>query len=615
MGTYISNNNFANLRIRQGTRPNILIENYIQPNNNVIWDFGENNNNPLKYTNWYISYSFRKENVPNSPYTPAQKLPKDEDGEAGLGRVRVIKDTYDGAAISSRQYLISDMGYALDLILYPKNAINSSMFRIYYPCLSWPIPPYNNLPWVSPTSTTTVVSYNQGLYTMYYVDPNYTIGQIPLTLSGVAQESYYKEIWAPQTHNNLFLNTKVYNKTDNKNKWETLVVLNNQAIITWKNVYYNGTGTNPDSVYTRMNHQPGWNGVVNYAGSYKINNVLVNALTQPGFFATGLDGPYPDFEVASPGAVSLKIYLFAHDQNGVTIYNSSNPIIATASNITNSEKAAAYKDFSFTVYQQAVAVTRKDSSTGQILTNGINFNNSSIFGQIIAGQTITIDKTSNRGDDLLSTWSFYKLTGTAWEIILPGTGAGINLGGSETLASDTIHVTFTDEGQYKVANSCMGSAGGQENSGWDIHEIYVGINQPLVPEITWPNIISNVIESPLDLDPLISNNPLTGKQPLTIRAEALVDVNSGSWVWVDPDEVLPPTTRILTAAEWRDEIEARCFTYCYVKLNGVLVDTRTGWGPHDIELTEGDYSVQFVSKYKSSILQNQSVLIDNNIIS
>ncbi|MDD3988173.1 MAG: hypothetical protein PHC93_04385, partial [Candidatus Omnitrophica bacterium] len=270
--------------------------------------------------------------------------------------------------------------------------------------------------------------------------------------------------------------------------------------------------------------------------------------------------------------------------------------------IANPEQACAYKEFAFDVYQQAVSVTRRDSSTGQILTNGINLN--SVFNQVLTGQTITLDKTSNRGDDLHSYWSFYKLIAGNWTLILPG--SGFSLGGGQTTSSDTIDITWIDEGQYGIKNTCMGSAGGLSNLGYDIHEIYVGPDQPLVAEIEWCNIITNVIESPLDTDPVTSNNPLTSKQPFIIRAEAYADASTGSWIWVDPDGVDPPLTRVMSATDWRDEIDARCNISCNVYSNGQLITSRTGWGPHDIELMEGPYTVQFLAKYKSTILSNQS---------
>jgi hypothetical protein len=223
MAFTIDNSNFANLRIRQGTRPNIIVENYIQPGAEVIHDFGDTGGNPLKYQNWYISYSFRKDDVPGSPYTPPQKTPKDEDGLAGLGRVRVIFET---SGLLQDQHLISDMGFALDLVKYDKDNYNSpagtpSLLRRMnlYPCAGWPNPPYSieGTPWY-PQGSTPVIDYLQGDWTLYWTNPNYILGRIPLNLPTVSQEEYYKEIWAPATHNNNFTTYAVPSKTYNKNK-------------------------------------------------------------------------------------------------------------------------------------------------------------------------------------------------------------------------------------------------------------------------------------------------------------------------------------------------------------------------------------------------------------
>jgi len=616
MAFTIDNSNFANLRIRQGTRPNIGVENYIQAGGEVIHDFGPGGSNPLKYQNWYISYSFRKDDVPGSLYTPSQKLPMDEDGLAGLGRVRVV---FESTNPLQKQHLISDMGFALDLVRFfpdgynvPAGTSPLSWYYSVYPCAGWPNPPYNLPPWV-PSGSHPVDDSYQGDWTMYNTHPAYTLGQIPLNISGTPQEKYYKEIWAPATHNNSFLTYPVPSKTYNKNKWETLVVLNDTALITWEHVYYDGSGTGitakPASVYTRMNHRPGWTGVINNMSSFTVNGGTFPISSYGGLFGTGLDGPYPDMQIDSPGAVDLKIYLFAHDSAGNTIASTTNPIYANASNIdpAHVEKAIAYKDFSFNTYQQAVSVTRKASGTGQILTNGISFNDPNAFGTVTTAQPIVLDKSTNRGDDLTSTWQFWKLNtiSGSWEWITPG--SGFHLGGGETVTSDTINLTFDDEGQYRIANYCIGSAGTLYNASSDAHEINIGLNTPMTPEIEWPDIISNVIESPLDLDPIISNNPLTGKQPFIIRTQAYVNINTGSFIWTDPDGIDPDVVRVMSEQDWIDEIEAKCYMYCYVYSNGQLAASRSGWGPHDIELTEGSYTVQFVAKYKSTIIQNQVI--------
>jgi hypothetical protein len=483
--------------------------------------------------------------------------------------------------------------------IYPNYTTDSH----FYPCQALVYPYTNGSLYPSATLPPYVV---QDVNDEYYPNVASKVGQIPYNLPGVTQEYYYKEIWAAPTHdaNFEYVGGTINSKTYNKNKWETLVVLNGQAIKCWENVY----STNPESVYTRMNATPGWSGVVNNYADKKINGSYPSS-SQPGIFGSGIDGPYPDIEITTPGSVDLKIYLFNHHYSTGANCSIAN-IDIIASNITNKEKALSMKDFSFNVYQKAVTVTRKDSPTGQILTNGIDLNDASVFGSIVVGPTIyVLDKTSNRGKDITNTWELKKLdSGNGnWNNIMPNTGAGIDFNSGENLFSDTIHITFTDSGEYQIINKCSGSAGGEQNYDSDTHHVNVGDLIPLVPIIVWPNIITQVSESPFDTDLVENLNPLTSKEPFIIRTQAIVDIGTGSWIWHDPNPPYPPDyLRTMTIQDWINEIDNKCNLYCIIKKDNINVEVRTGWGPHDIELSAGTYTVQFIAVYKSQQIQIQS---------
>jgi len=643
MSWTIGTNNFQNIKIRKGNRNynsnlpytnnaaynqsvNNFIEDYIKDGEVYLHDFGSSNNNPFKIQNWYISKSAFKypSNNPSDPF-----IIVNNDFLDGIVRLNYQKDS--NTIVS----FLSDAGYSFQFVAFkygnsketwiacqnleggnnlsnPYNFLKFPHWRNEDPAYpsSFGSGQFPSVPFVALQYYGKVFKPCEDLP---YLAPDdnqlnpYRITQAPeKTIGQVQRWQYYNLYWKSPTHNHAFIGNLTASRLDNKNKWSTLVVHNNEALITWKNVYSNS----PDSVYTRLNYQPNDSEVSrvnkNLCQNFKINDSLVNKTATPGVFATGIDGPYPDIEITSPGAQNLKIYLFFHDLS--VNFNSLhfNGPLATASNITNAERALTFKNLDFNVYQKAVAVTRINSSSGQIIPQGLPIND--FVSPIVTGSAYIFDKTSNRGDDLLSNWEMYVLNLTTGNWDVAQLGIDYDLGGGETLASDTINVTFNIETMFILRNTCSGSAGSLYNVDESTHLISVGAAEPLYPEIEWPEIVSEVTSSPLDTDPIDSLNPLTSGQPFTIRTEGKINVSTGTWTWIDPNPGGTSIVRVMSEQDWKDEINLRCNIYCLVKKDNILSTYRQGWGPHDIELQAGTYTIQFIANYKN----NQVAVAANN---
>lgn len=242
--------------------------------------------------------------------------------------------------------------------------------------------------------------------------------------------------------------------------------------------------------------------------------------------------------------------------------------------------AAGDKTFSFNIYQASVAVVRRDSNVGPILQNGSSIGDM----DTITNNTIVLNKSDNRGDDVSSTWAILKQDGNGvYQTAINGTDYSI-IG---ILTDDEITITWLTSGSYRVRDSIVGlGANNDDQSSVDFsvgQSITNTITLPLVKAVVTPDVAYN--------NTVLNVNPLTGVTNFKFTVSSVLDTNNASWL--QTVDFNPSTTITMTDATWRTEILHRCNVICRVRKGNVIVESRTGFGPHQFILDVGNYTAGY----------------------
>lgn len=421
--------------------------------------------------------------------------------------------------------------------------------------------------------------YNSDLEKDYLWD--FQIGDFPLAFSLNLASGYVKETrdtGHPTYTTYTYINTENQDAAIDGNYWETLVVLNGNSQV---NIFNASVITGR---YTRVNRQL-------TAGSY-------------GAYDNSIEGPY-NVKVASAGAQILDIYLFLHEGHfgpsttgGVTVTSTPGE--------PSGVHAYAKKTFNFTVYQQAIAVTR-NTSTGAIIADGSTLT----LGGL--SSTLTLDKSSDRGNILGGTeWQILVQNPTSGAFTAAHSGSDYDLGGGETLLSDTINITWGNLGNYKVVNQCTGVTGNNTGANISTNTFNVQIQASVVVDtITFPNIISVITPIVAPTNITVTSNPVVGVELFQVTVDKTLDTSHASWtqqVGSFPSVNFAPSTQ-----DWLDEIATIAVVNCVVRKGTTLIQSKSGWGPHTFSLSAGTYNIgwEITKKTGTNILYTSSL---NNFV-
>jgi hypothetical protein len=260
--------------------------------------------------------------------------------------------------------------------------------------------------------------------------------------------------------------------------------------------------------------------------------------------------------------------------------------------------------FDYVILQKAVAITQtRDLTTNSV--NGTLGNNSST--NAIVGQSFKLDKTLNRGDEVISEWRVLKYD--------PNSGANpitavLNVDYqlvSGTNTSDIIEIKFLNNTfNYKVQNYCSGHtfainpywtypADTGENNNFITHDFIVTAATATF-EVLFPQLDMVITIDPIENQ--TSTDPLTTYQNQPITVEAVVLGSTGYWkkkVTSLPDELISKSD-----VEWKTALTERCNVILEIKdkVTGAVLQTKTGFGPYNVVLQNIN---NYVFQYKTTL--------------
>ncbi len=108
----------------------------------------------------------------------------------------------------------------------------------------------------------------------------------------------------------------------------------------------------------------------------------------------------------------------------------------------------------FKVFQKAVSVTKKIGGGSSLIPiNTIYANNGN--ETIALSQSLKLDKSQNRGDGLISSWTIQKKVGNSFTTATVGVDYNLILG---NLNSDQLEIIFLITGDYKIINYSKGNS-------------------------------------------------------------------------------------------------------------------------------------------------------------
>lgn len=252
------------------------------------------------------------------------------------------------------------------------------------------------------------------------------------------------------------------------------------------------------------------------------------------------------------------------------------------------------KSFTFEVVQQAISVTRRNSVSGVILSDGSSINDM----DTLTNSSIVLNKESNRGDSVQSEWFILKQDSTTgvYDTALLSSDYTFNSG--ETSTTDQVTITWVNPGNYRVINTTTGSSVAGPNTNNSLVNFNVG--QSVVDTVTLPTVTALITPVTAFDNTIVSTDPLIGVTTFEFDVEAVVDITSASWE--QQINVGVVNTLTLTPDAWTSELTSRCNVKCKVKKDGALVISRNGFGPHSFSLPEGIYDVGFEITPKSGLV-------------
>lgn len=299
-----------------------------------------------------------------------------------------------------------------------------------------------------------------------------------------------------------------------------------------------------------------------------------------------LSGPYT-LRYYNSGLVHPTFYLYEKQNPTSFPHNgfigSFTPLIPLPQLIVYS-----FKTFPVNIFQKAVAVTTKDSSTGVVLSDGMTINADTIPGS----NTIILNKTNNRGDTY-SIWTITKqnpTTGAYTAAIGGGTDYSFTSAGN-VLTDDEITLTWVSVGNYKVTNSVTGTSSITSGSNTGALTTNFIIGQSIIDTITLPTVISTLTGVVAYNNTTISTNPLEGIAYFNFTAEGILDLSSASWMQQTGSN--PIVSLTLSYSDWLAEVTSKCDILCKVKQGTTTLLTKSGLGPHEFTLNTGSYTAGF----------------------
>lgn len=647
---YMIGGNFQNTKIRQSTPDNPAGE-YIKDGVAYAHDFATG---VKRFSDWYISHYFRKI-APSSPVMSNLTAWSNSTDYSGSEGELALSYYSDGSASNPQLFMFSDAGFARYFM--------SSNF--YYSETMWPS---RDQIWLGSALGGGNYTYGGNYYSG--IGFEYTT----YALFGLGAYAAHTGSWYNKWYRPLDkipgVDYKTYNGSQNKNAWQTLVIFNNSAKVVRSNMY------SDKSYFTRINEHVSslpalpalWypNGAprpqIN-AYSLPTNDYMGNTVTDPHFYDSGIEGPYPDLNILSSGVQALDVYIYAHrlysdttggstamhniaehiTGGGVAVPLSSYPFTNTP------ENALTKKRWNFLVFQKPVS--RFKDSLGDIVSKG-NANLNTHFHTITAGGSIILDNGSSSMEATvgvttkvwrLSKYSPFDPSADLYGFVplTLGVDPEISFDPGETLSTSLVHITFNALGKYKIGAHLITTLNAPTYPGntgsWLLDDPYSTVDSdnglsreitidpglPLIEEASvWPNIFTIVTSN--DPDPYTPGPPLTSAQPFTVSIEATID-STGVWKVTNPNTLPNPTITYypgdgpaLSIMQWKARMEYYFIIRCLIKnvVTGVSF-YRYGFAAQDVTLQAGTYTFQYSavpSNWYQQQLDIQAAEIINNPI-
>lgn len=304
-----------------------------------------------------------------------------------------------------------------------------------------------------------------------------------------------------------------------------------------------------------------------------------------GTYGGTLEGPY-ELTYNSEGSKTVDLNLY-------TLYNNTwqPPYTTPPSPPLPSIVRQAIKSFTFNVFQQAVAVTKINNSAGATLADGTTLNDMEY------GDTLTLNKSNNRGSSVSSQWTIYKQDSNGiYQIASSGVDYTLLSG---TLTSDTIQVRWETDGYFKIVNRAEGQSSVSSGVNYDESNLIIPVGISVVETITLPLVETSITPQVVYTNTIVSTDPLVGVDTFTIDVSATVDTSQAEW-----SQTINSTTTIIpmTQVTWTSELLARCNIKCQVKSGNTIVQQANGLGPHQFTLNAGEYNIGYLITPKSGYL-------------
>jgi hypothetical protein len=259
------------------------------------------------------------------------------------------------------------------------------------------------------------------------------------------------------------------------------------------------------------------------------------------------------------------------------------------------------KEFTIQLFQQAVSITLKSSSTGPSLVDGTTITDM----DNTSNKTIIVDKSNNRGDTISSVWSIQKQNPVTGIYSVATVGVDYTLGVGQTLTTDQIAITWQSIGNFKLFNNTTGASSGTSGPNLGSSVVNFTVGQGVTDTIILPNVVSTITPVVAYNNTIISTNPLVGITPFQVTVSATIDVTSASWtqaIGVSAPVVLP-----MSIAAWQTEILSRCNITCQVKQGTAVLQQGIGFGPFTFTIPTGSFQVGYVVTPKTgNALINES---------
>lgn len=225
---------------------------------------------------------------------------------------------------------------------------------------------------------------------------------------------------------------------------------------------------------------------------------------------------------------------------------------------------------------------------------------------IVTNNVISLDKSSSRGKEVSSVWTFLKTDPNGTYQSIPAVNNVDYEFVSGGVGSDIIDIKFLSNNNFEVKVTVAGHTfdnnpymvfPSQNVPNFNEAVYYFQTEAPAVTyEIKIPELSIGLF---VPTSVLIGTTPFETYQNQQITVNSIVNLATGYWKKLEGS--LPPVTIVKTEAEWRAEITSKCniFFEARDKVTNNLIFTRTGLGPFTIAFTAAsNYNLQFITTLK-----------------